>query len=169
MNNSPISRSASLFILTTMLASYSVSAIAEGHDKHDHGQHKHEHHQQMKDIQKEEVKITKVEAIKLLDEGITTMALTMTDEKREEMFSNGPIMEKWHAHTVAIEDAISALRKQSSMKDDGPKKRINGALNQLSKTLDDFHTATHNRDTSKAEAEIKKANGALKLLKVYLK
>lgn len=169
MNNIITFRSAMVMLLAVMIVSNPASAIAHGTENHEQGESKHEHPEEMKQTQQEESKITKAEAINLLDEGIAAMALTMSDEKREEMFSNGPIMKEWHTHTVAIEDAISALRKESSMKDEGIKKRIDGALNQLSKTLDDFHTATHNRDTSKAETEIKKANGALKLLKVYLK
>ncbi len=117
----------------------------------------------------EEATQTNDQALKSLEEGIVVMASTMSDEKREEMFNDGPIMETWHTKSVAIDAAMSAIRKNITNTDKDKKRRIEGTLSQLGLTIDAFHAATHKRDLEGAQSAIKKAKGALKLLKVYLK
>lgn len=130
-----------------------------------HGDEKHEEGTAHSD---EKVQ-TKAQAIKSIEDGIVLMASTISDQNREEMFNDGPIMQTWHAKSTAIEEAMESIRKNIMAWEDSKKRRIEGAMKQLSKIMDDFHSATHKHDTKGAKTAVKKAEGSLKLLKVYLK
>lgn len=111
-----------------------------------------------------EIVLTKDKALAALQDGILMMEKTISDAHRAEMFNDGPIMEQWHEQVAMIQDAISVLRKHSATLEEDKKKRLDGALNQLTKVLGDFHVATHQKDVKQSQAEVAKAKGALKLV-----
>jgi hypothetical protein len=133
-------------------------ALAHGDEKHDDAA-----------THSVEATLTKEQALAALQDGITMMEKTVSDAHRAEMFNDGPIMEQWHEKVAAIEEASSVLRKHSATLAEDKKKRLEGALNQLSKVLDDFHMATHEKDAKKSQAEVTKAKGALKLVESNIK
>ena len=109
------------------------------------------------------------DAVKALQNGIVMMADTVSEKNREEMFANGAIMEKWHEEVSAIQDTAASLKQHAATLPDEKKKRLESSLNQLLNLLDDFHIATHNKDAAKAQAEVAKAKGALKLIEANIK
>jgi len=134
-----------------------------------HGDEKHEGHHSTSSTGSASTEMKSEDALKILHEGIALMEETVSDKNREEMFANGPIMDKWHDKESAIREAAESLKKNPSSVSGDKKKRLESSINQLNKVLDDFHIATHNQDAAKAQAEVKKAKGALKLIEANIK
>ena len=89
--------------------------------------------------------------------------------KQADLFNDGATMDKLHDITVHIEEAAKFIESQPSQKTEAEKARLLSALKQITKTATDFHIATHDRNLEKAKAELKKTQGALKLVEANLK
>ena len=166
------SRLSLLFIALLLPVSLSITLVhttafahSHGDKKADHKTHKHQHHK--KETKAKSGSLSIEQAIAKLDQGIIAMAKTMSPEKREEMFDNGPIMHEWHTHTNAIEDAIAALETHAKQKSETEQKYIEQSLEQIEDILADFHVATHDRKTEDALSEVKKATETLKKIKSH--
>lgn len=153
------------FSLTQVYSYKPAYAHSHGDKKADHKTHNHQNHKKETKAKSGDLSIE--QAIAKLDKSIKAMAITMTPEKREEMFSNGPIMHEWHTHTGAIEDAIAALEIHAKEKSEAEQNNIEQALEQIENILADFHVATHDRNTEDALAEVSKGSDTLKKLKSY--
>jgi hypothetical protein len=151
-----------LLLTTAILATIGFQQPAFAREGEDHEKHTHSEKQVTVTMKPEA-------ALKALQDGIAMMADTVSEKNREEMFADGPIMEKWHEEVSVIQDATTSLKQHATTLPDEKKKRLESSLNQLLKLLDDFHMATHNKDAAKAQAEVTKAKGALKLIEVNIK
>ncbi len=152
------------FLLSTtmvaMLASFQPVYASES------AEHKAPEHMQ---AQVEKAPLSTEQALKVLEDGIATMESSISDANRENFFSNGTVMNAWHEKLMDIQNATDALTHHAETLAADKQARLKGAITQFSKTLDDFHEATHERDVSKSAAQIRKSKSALSLLKAYLK
>lgn len=150
-----------LLLTTAILTTIGFQQPALAHEGEDHSEHAH--------TEKQTVAIKPEEALKALQGGIAMMADTVSEKNRKEMFADGLIMEKWHEEVAVIQEAIKLLKQHAATLPDEKKKRLESSLSQLLKLLDDFHIATHDKNVAKAQAEVTKAKGALKLIEVNIK
>lgn len=73
-----------------------------------------------------------------------------------------------HTEIEKLEPALDIIRKNSALT--GEKKtRLESSLSQLTSQLGKLHTVADSKDISKTKAELKKAEGALKLVESALK
>lgn len=151
-----------LLLTTAILVFASFQQPTLAHEGEDHSEHTHTEKQVTVAIKPEE-------ALKALQGGIAMMADTVSEKNQKEMFADGPIMEKWHEEVAVIQEAIASLKQHAATLSDEKKKRLESSLSQLLKLLDDFHMATHDKNAAKAQAEVTKAKGALKLIEVNIK
>lgn len=150
-----------LLLTAAIIALTGLNQPAFAHGNEDHESQQHE-------ASVAETRIP-TEALTILQEGVALMADTVSEKNRAEMFADGPIMEKWHEKTVEIQESIGTLKHHAATLPNDKKVRLESSLNQLSKTLDDFHMMTHEKDPIKSEKEAKKAQGAVKLIEANLK
>lgn len=148
----------------TMLALTAITSFAllqpvltSAHEGEDHG----EHHKVESAPAK---KISNEEALKVLDDGVKYMADAITEKNREDLFNGGPTMEKLHEITVGMQDAMKMLSENNQNLDTQKKARQDASLKQLTKAMDDYHAATHEKDAAKSDAELKKTQGTLKMV-----
>ncbi len=150
-----------LLLATAILTLTGLQQPAFAHGDEDHTGQQHE-------ASSAETR-TPTEALAVLQEGVVLMAETVSEKNRAEMFADGPIMEKWHEKTVEMQESIDALKRHAATLTNDKKERLESSLNQLSRTLDDFHMMTHEKDPLKSEKEAKKAQGAVKMVEAALK
>ncbi len=150
-----------LLLTAAIIALTGLNQPAFAHGNEDHGGQQHE----------ASIAETRnpTEALTVLQEGVVLMADTVSEKNRAEMFSDGPIMEKWHEKTVEMQESIDVLKRHAATLPNDKKTRLESSLNQFSKALDDFHVMTHEKDPVKSEKEAKKAQGAVKLIEASLK
>lgn len=151
-----------LLLTTAILALVGFQHPAMAREGEEHREHAHS--------AKQETATTKPEnALKALQNGIAMMADTISEKNQKEMLADGPIMDKWHEEVGVIQEVTASLKHHAATLPDEKKKRLESSLNQLLRLLDDFHIATHNKDVAKAQAEVTKAKGALKLIEANIK
>lgn len=146
------------FMLTTALG-ISYPAWSQGHEN--------QGEQNLQEISVAAVR-TPEESLKVLQDGVAIMMDSVSEKNREEMFANGPIMEKWHEETVKIQEATETLQQHAATLPDDKKTRLEGALSLFSKALDNFHAMTHEKDAQKSVKEAKKVQQVLKLIETNL-
>lgn len=108
------------------------------------------------------------DALKVIQDGIAFMNDIMTSEQTD-LFNNGPVMDKLHDVTVHIEESAKFIEEHAALMPEAQKTRLSSAIKQLTKSVTDFHTATHDRNLENSMAELKKSQGALKLVEASLK
>lgn len=111
---------------------------------------------------------TKDDAIKAMRDGVSFMDEAVNKYKAD-LFADGKVMDQLHDITVHIDEAAKFLENDATNTDPAKKARLSSALKQLVKTTTDFHVATHDRNIDKTLAELKKTQGALKLVEAALK
>jgi len=79
------------------------------------------------------------------------------------------MMDQLHDVTVHIDEAAKFLESDAANIEPEKKTRLSSALKQLVKTTTDFHVATHDKNIDKTLVELKKSQGALKLVEAALK
>lgn len=158
-----------LLLTTTILAlaGFSQPAFAHGDEDHSkmeqHGQH------EPSTVHGVATQIaTKDDAFKVIRDGVSFMDEAVNKHK-DDLFADGKVMDQLHDVAVHIEEAAKFLESDAANADPAKKARLFSALKQLVKTTTDFHVATHDRNIDKSLAELKKAQGALKLVEAALK
>lgn len=149
-----------LLLITAMFLAFGVSVPVHAHEGEAHGSEAG--HNQIGQI------TDGARALKVIQDGVTFMSDAITS-KQADLFNDGTTMDKLHEITVRIEEAASFIENQPSQATEVQKSRLVSALKQLTKTVTDFHIATHDRNIEKSLAELKKVQGALKLVEVNFK
>ncbi|QQR68878.1 MAG: hypothetical protein IPI58_08620 [Alphaproteobacteria bacterium] len=111
---------------------------------------------------------TKDDALKVMRDGVSFMDEAVS-KHRADLFSDGKMMDQLHDVTVHIDEAAKFLESDAANIEPEKKTRLSSALKQLVKTTTDFHVATHDRNIDKTLVELKKSQGALKLVEAALK
>lgn len=143
------------------------AAFAHGDEEHSkmeqHGQHEpsaiHDEATQIK---------TKDDALKSMRDGVSFMDEAVNKHKAD-LFADGKVMDQLHDVTVHIEEAAQFLGNDATNMEPAKKARLSSAIKQLVKTTTDFHVATHDKNIDKTLVELKKTQGALKLVESALK
>lgn len=111
-----------------------------------------------------EVALTKEQALAVLKKGVVTMESTISGENLKQIFNDGPMMQTWHSTDAMMRNAVEVLNHYAADLDELKKRRVQGALRYLSKSLNDFNIATHSRDTKKSITAVDRAKKAMHLL-----
>lgn len=157
-----------LFLTTTMVLALGLSMPAYAHDGEVH-ESAAEHRHDDGGIHTEASQITdNTSALKVIQDGVSFMNEAIISQQAD-LFNDGATMDKLHDITVHIEEAAKFIESQPSQRTEAEKTRLLSALKQITKTATDFHIATHDRNLEKAKAELKKTQGALKLVEANLK
>lgn len=136
---------------------------ALAHEGEDHLTEQHGEHQPSA-VHDQATKITTKEGtLKVLRDGVAFMDEAVNKHKAD-LFADGKVMDQLHDVTVHIEEAAKFLEKDAASMEPAKKARLSSALKQLVKTTTDFHIGTHDRNLEKTLSELKKSQGALKLV-----
>ena len=158
-----------LLLTTAILALAGFQQPALAHEGEDHSKTEQHGQHEPSAVHDEATKIaTKDDALKVLRDGVAFMDEAVNKHKAD-LFANGKVMDQLHDVTVHIEEAAKFLEKDSESMEPTKKARLSSALKQLVKTTTDFHIGTHDKNLEKTLAELKKSQGALKLVESNVK
>lgn len=158
-----------LLLTTAIVMALGLSMPAYAHEGEVHENAAVEHGHDDADIHSQAGQITdNASALKVIQEGVSFMNEAITSRKAD-LFNDGATMDKLHDITVHIEEAAKFIESQPSQEADAQKVRLSSALKQLVKAATDFHVATHDRNLEKSMSELKKTQGALRLVEANLK
>ncbi|NBX03537.1 MAG: hypothetical protein EBR02_05690 [Alphaproteobacteria bacterium] len=137
-------------ISTAIVSALTFSFPVFAHEGEDHGAH--EHAESVSKAANSQEALTQVKA------GINILG---------EMLAAGKL-DGMHEEIEKIEESTQALKNKAGF--DGEKKtRLEAAVKQLNAQLGKVHTASDAKDIEKTKAELKKAEGALKLVESNFK
>lgn len=154
-----------LLFTTAILAFAGLQQPALAHEGEDHSKTEQHGQHEPSTVHDEATKITtKDGALKVMRDGVSFMDEAVNKHK-DDLFANGKVMDQLHDVTVHIEEAAKFLEKDAESMEPAKKARLLGALKQLVKTTTDFHIGTHDKNLEKTLSELKKSQGALKLVK----
>lgn len=158
-----------LLLTATILALTGLNQPAFAHGDEDHSKTEQHGQHEPSAVHDEAAKITTRDgAIQVMRDGISFMDEAVTKHKAD-LFADGKVMDQLHDVTVHIEEAAKFLENDVDIVDPAQKARLSSATKQLVKTTTDFHIATHDKNIEKTLAELKKSQGALKLVEAALK
>lgn len=153
-----------LLLTTAILALAGFQQPALAHEGEDHYKTEQHGKHEGSNIHDSAVKIAnKEDALTVMRDGVAFMEKAVK-EHQADLFANGKIMDQLHDVTVHIEEAAKFLEKDAENMDATKKARLTSALKQLIKTTTDFHIGTHDKNLEKTLSELKKSQGALKLV-----
>ncbi len=153
-----------LLLTTAILAFAGLQQPALAHEGEDHSKTEQHGQHEPSAVHDEATKITtKDGALKVMRDGVSFMDEAVNKQKAD-LFANGKVMDQLHDVTVHIGEAAKFLEKEAESMEPAKKVRLLGALKQLVKTTTDFHIGTHDKNLEKTLSELKKSQGALKLV-----
>jgi len=153
-----------ILLTTAILAFAGLQQPALAHEGEDHSKTEQHGQHEPSAVHDEATKITtKDGALKVMRDGIAFMDEAVNKHKAN-LFADGKVMDQLHDVTVHIEEAAKFLEKDAASMEPAKKARLSSALKQLVKTTTDFHIGTHDKNLEKTLAELKKSQGALKLV-----
>lgn len=158
-----------LMLTAAILALTGLSQPAFAQVDEDHSKMEQHNQHEPSTVEDEVKQITnKDDALKVIRDGVLFMEEAVTKHKAD-LFADGKAMDQLHDVTVHIEEGAKFLENDAGIDDPAKKARLSSAIKQLVKTTTDFHIATHDKNIEKTMAELKKSQGALKLVEAALK
>lgn len=158
-----------LLLIAVILALAGLNQPAFAHEGEDHEATEQQHSHDSEGIHAQAADISdNASALKIMQDGISFMADALTT-KQQDLFSDGPTMDKFHDISIHIDEAAKFIESNTVQTSKEKRTRLSSALKQLTKSVTEFHIATHDRNLSKSMAELKKSQGSLKLVEAALK
>jgi hypothetical protein len=93
---------------------------------------------------------------------------TAYQDQQQELFSDGPIMQTWHEKTLEAETQIEWLSHYANQLPIQRKTRLLAALAQFTKSMHQFHQATHEQSKHLSQRGLQHLRGALMLIEASL-
>lgn len=156
-------------LLTAAIIALTGLQPALAHEGEDHSKTEQHGQHETSAIHDEATQITtKDDALKVMRDGVSFMDEAV-NKHNADLFAGGKVMDQLHDVTVHIEEAAKFLESDTANIDPAKKARLSSAIKQLVKTTTDFHVATHDKNIDKTLVELKKTQGALKLVESALK
>lgn len=156
-------------LLTAAILALAGGQPALAHEGEDHSKTEQHGQHEPSAVHDEAAQITTRDgALQVMRDGVSFMEEAVNKHK-DDLFADGKVMDQLHDVTVHIEEAAKFLENDADIVDPAQKARLSSAIKQLVKTTTDFHIATHDKNIEKTLTELKKSQGALKLVEAALK